>query len=81
MELLIKTWKAKENFAGNSAHNILGLLDIFTKFSFHHKWNEAWLLVINKVYASCLTICRTTSDLGFQQITKYQENLKASWKL
>ena len=32
----------------------------FTKFSFHHKRNEAWLLVINMVYTSCLTSCRTT---------------------
>ena len=32
----------------------------FTKFSFHHKWSEAWLLVINMVYMSCLTSCRTT---------------------
>ena len=30
----------------------------FTKFSFHHKWNEAPLLVINMVYTGCLTSCR-----------------------
>ena len=29
----------------------------FTKFSFHHKWNEAPLLVINMVYTGCLTSC------------------------
>ena len=32
----------------------------FTKFSFHHKWNEAPLLVINMVYTGCLTSCRTS---------------------
>ena len=32
----------------------------FTKFSFHRKWSNAWLLVINMVYISCLTSCRTT---------------------
>ena len=31
-----------------------------TKFTFHHKWNEAWLLVINMAHTSCLTSCRTT---------------------
>ena len=30
-------------------------------FFFHHKWNEAWLFVINMVYTSC----RTTSPLEF----------------
>ena len=32
----------------------------FTKFSFPHKWNKAWFLVINMVYTSCLTSCRAT---------------------
>ena len=35
----------------------------FTKFSFHHKWNEARLLVINMVYTSYLTSFQTTWDL------------------
>ena len=30
-------------------------------FFFHHKWNKAWLFVINTVYTSC----RTTSHLEF----------------
>ena len=34
-----------------------------TKFSFEEKWNEAWLLVINMVYTSCLASCWTTWDL------------------
>ena len=29
-------------------------------FFFHHKWKEAWLLVTNVVYMSCLTSCLTT---------------------
>ena len=32
----------------------------FNKFSFHHKWNDAQLLLINKVYMNCLTSCPTT---------------------
>ena len=32
----------------------------FTKFSFHHKRNNAWLLQINMVYTSYLTSCQTT---------------------
>ena len=47
-----------------------------SRFSFHYKWNKAWLLVINMVYTSCLTSCRTTWDLGFYEIRKYHQNLK-----
>ena len=32
----------------------------FTKFSFHHKWNDARLLLINRVCRSRLTCDRTT---------------------
>ena len=31
----------------------------FIKYSCHHKWHDAWLLLINMVYTSCLTSCRT----------------------
>ena len=30
----------------NHGHGILRYFDIFNKFSFPHKWNKAWLLVI-----------------------------------
>ena len=30
----------------------------FTKFSFHHKWNETWLLVINVIYTSYFASCQ-----------------------
>ena len=33
----------------NLGHSVLRLF-LFTKFSFHHKWNESWLLVINMIY-------------------------------
>ena len=72
MKLLIKSKKAKEYFAGNDGHNILR---IFDTFSFHQKWKEAGLLVINMVHTSCLTSCQTTYNLGFYKIRKYQENL------
>ena len=32
----------------------------FTIFSFHHKWNDGRFLLINMVYTSFLTSCRTT---------------------
>ena len=32
----------------------------FTKFCFAQKWNDARLLLINMVYMSCLTSCKTT---------------------
>ena len=35
----------KEDFADNYDH--FENFWCFTKFSFHHKWNEVWLLVIN----------------------------------
>ena len=31
------------------------ILWCFSKFFFHRKWNEAWLLVINKVYMRYIT--------------------------
>ena len=43
----------------NHGNNIVGFF-CFTKFSFHHKWNEEQLLVINKVYMNCLASCWTT---------------------
>ena len=41
----IKT--AKENFADNHVHILLRHFDGWANFSFHHKWNEVQLLVIN----------------------------------
>ena len=38
----------------------------FTKFSFHHKWNDARLLLMSMVYTSCLTTCRATQELGLK---------------
>ena len=35
----------------------------FTKFSFHHNWNNGRLL-INMVFTSCLPSCGTTEHLG-----------------
>ena len=50
-----------QKIADNHGRYILRLFDTFdTKFSFHHKWYEAWLLVINMVYASCLKNGQTT---------------------
>ena len=41
-----------------------------------HKWNEAWLLIIKMVYRSCLTNCRTTSDLGNKEMSGKFQNFK-----
>ena len=49
----------------NYFHNILRLFDVL-QFSFHHKWNDARLLLINMVYT---------------RIWKYQESKKKkTWK-
>ena len=34
----------------NHFHDILRLFGCFNKFSFHHKWNDARLLLINMIY-------------------------------
>ena len=62
----------------NTFHNIERLFDILPKFSFHHEWKEAWLLIINMAYTNFLTCFRTTYNLESQEIRKYQENLKNS---
>ena len=36
----------------------------FIKFSFHRKWNDVHLLLINMVHTGYLTICWTALDLG-----------------
>ena len=69
--MLIKTAKAKDNFANNHGHNyghnIMRLFLYFFKFYVSHKWNEEWLLVMDMVYTSCLASCWTTfSPLGGQ---------------
>ena len=43
-------------FCHNHVHNILRHFDRRAIF-FHHKWKEAWLLVISMVITSCLTSC------------------------
>ena len=40
----------------------------FTNFSFHHKWNETWLLVKNMVLKGCLAHCQATE---VQEISKH----------
>ena len=37
----------------------------FTKSSFHNKWKEVWLLVINMIYTNCLTICQMNWEVTF----------------
>ena len=54
----------------NPCHDILRHIIIF---SFYHKWNEALLLVINKVYTSYLTSCRTTSNLDLRKSRNSRE--------
>ena len=44
------------------------MLWYFTNFSFHHKWNEAWLLVKNMVLKGCLAHCQATE---VQEISKH----------
>ena len=45
-------------------------------FFFHHKWDEAWLLVINMVHTSWFMSCRTTSDWGnIRKILNFHRNI------
>ena len=44
----------------NQFHCVFKLADVLPKFFFHHKWNDVQLLLINMVYTSCQTSCRTT---------------------
>ena len=72
----------------NHFHNILRLLE--TKFFFHHKWNDAWLLVINMVYKMVFRILSDIYDAGFfceiwtnlsKLISKFpQRLLRLSWE-
>ena len=62
----------------NHFHNILRLFDTLSN-SFHHKWYETWLSVMNMAYTSCIAIFQSTYDLRSYETRKYQENLKNSW--
>ena len=53
-------WKAAYYSYNHGWKWYCGTFWCFTKFAFHDKSNKAWLLVINKVYTSCLTNCQTT---------------------
>ena len=54
----------------------IGYFFMSDKFLFNHQWNEAWLIVLNMVYTSFVTRCRTTQDLGCQETKKCQEICK-----
>ena len=56
---------------GSSHYELLGTVmviifgTIWCWVTFYHKWNEVWLLVINKLLTSCLTSRRTIQNLGY----------------
>ena len=52
--------EAKENFADGHFHDILRLFDVLPNFPFTTSQTMRELLLINMVYASCLTSCRAT---------------------
>ena len=58
-EAVNKNIKSKRKFCRQSQTKYFKTFLYFTKFSFHKKRNEAWLLVIKMVYTSCLASCRT----------------------
>ena len=45
--VLLPRWRFCQCY--NHGHNILRIF-VFYQVFFHHKWNEAWLLVINCIY-------------------------------
>ena len=52
-DLLTSAWSSSQDEDFVSATTMVIIFWeflFFTKFSFHHKWNEAWLLVINCIY-------------------------------
>ena len=49
----------------------------FLMFSFHHKWNEAWLLVINWYIQ---VASQVASWLKTWEIREVWNNVKTSWK-
>ena len=54
----------------NHVYNIFGLFWWLCKFSFHNRWNEAWLLAINWYIP-------VTSRVA-ERLKTYQENLKTA---
>ena len=58
---------------------ILRLFNVATNFPCTTSEIEARLLVLNMVYTSCLTSCRSTWDFGSKKIRNSKENLKTSW--
>ena len=48
----------------------------FTKFSFHHKWNDGRLLLKNMACRSCLTSCQTTKIYDFRKDLRKLENIR-----
>ena len=45
----------------------------FSKVSFHHKWNRTRLLSQESEYATCLTSCQTTYDLGSKKCGNFKK--------
>ena len=74
-----KDMKTKRKFYRQSCSWYFETLRCSTKFSFDCYWKKALFIVVNMVYASCLTSCWTTYDLGSEEIGKYQENLQTLW--
>ena len=68
-----KKIKRKGTFCRQSVLKYFEPFGCFTKFSFHHKWNDERMLLINMVYASYLTTSRTISDLGSWETEKIEE--------
>ena len=48
---------------------------MFGEISFHQKWNDGRLLLINILSPSCLTSFRTTLDLGSEEIMECQKSV------
>ena len=51
----------------------------FSTVSFHHKWNGTRLSSPESECTSCLRSFRMASDLGYQEIRKFQENPWNTW--
>ena len=64
--------KVRNNY--NHCQNILRKF-CFSKLSFHHKWNEAWLLVINWYVGVTLRAAEQLKILGNYVSSEQRQNV------
>ena len=77
-KLLIKTKKKRKKVLQIIMFIIFWDFLMVEQILFSPQTKQSVIIGNKLVYFSCLTSCRTTSDLGSQQIKRYKKNLKDS---